>query len=263
MNKLNTIGFLLLVILLLFSQTALAVPTFQTYIDGATAGDYYGDQDTWFTTDSSFSLIVVGAYGPNTQVPLTEVTLLLSVPPDGETGTITISGGGGATLLTTHSLTGAPPGVFNPETDADIDPLGLGSPSGYSDKSFLPSGYNFNSHYPLQDDVSDFLLYSISDFEKLYLVNNYNADNGGSITIGDGDGDGEEKVFGVTVTGFTWVHFDVYGYETTINGKQLKGTWDINPGSHDSTYIIPAPGAILLGSIGVGLVGWLRRRRTL
>jgi hypothetical protein len=204
-----------------------AVPTLQVgvpdgmggYLDYADNLNNPTEEDTAVGEDGD-SLAVAGAFGPN--------TLALGGAFDGgsdwsDFGFDPIFNGSGALLFAV-----VPDGTLGDGT-LTINGAGPVYTAANFESGFVmpnPPG----NHAPVQN--GDYLFFDIGDFENFAdAVPNFEDD-------GEANADGQVKTLTVSVTGYEWIHFDVFAIETRQTGPNRQYSLAGNPGSHDVTFKI-------------------------
>jgi hypothetical protein len=209
---------------------AIALPTLQLYIEGAT---YDPTTETWVIGKSEFVLWVIGdvqKFGT-----IYDVKLAAAVKSN-ESGTITLT-------PTTTSL------VEDPSTPPDPTPT-ENFPSADGAVPIMHGGRPLPSHGIYGPGVK-FFEWSLGNFT---LTDSPIGDftNGFPTEFPKY---GQINAYIVTISGFSWVHFDAYGYIVKPNpGEQPV----FAPFSHDAEYT-PEPAAFVLLLFGGAL---LLRRKT-
>jgi len=230
-----------------------ATPTLTLEIEG---GFYDTETETWMTHDSSFTLklILSGSRGID---ELFGVNLVVAIPGTEagiETGSISLDGGD----------TTIPSSAFSFGTP-QFDEANVG-PRQYPSHDIYPSwfalidviGNNNDSSHGDSDESS----------HRDNKENNYkdNREDNGDNHDDDSDDNGfddftefelpQTVTYDVVVSGFSWVHFDAFGYyETCIGKKGTKVQTAFVPPSHDAEFVaeamaVPEPSTFSLMLMG-------------
>jgi len=223
-------------ILIGLSSSAFAVPALQVHGVGSTAVDLTGDEDSWLLTDPTGSLELIGTYQSKNVVSITNAFL----------------------ILTTDAVSGNPFGSDYAKFD--------------SAEAFEQSiGANLNRHSPYGSDaalvdtfVYDLSLVGMGSFARVGETKDCNADVPGTTDCASASNSiGQIHTFDYDFSGLglASVHFDLVALITDDKGNRgLSSSWDINPGSHDSTWVkVPESSSVLM--LFVGLISLVAVRR--